>query len=51
MQLRNIWTSQAASGAVRLDVLPWLNKTTLDIIGLAGLFKFIILSVMGLTGF
>ncbi|KAJ7782192.1 cytochrome P450 [Mycena olivaceomarginata] len=35
-ELRNIWASQAASGAVRLDVLPWLNKTTLDIIGLAG---------------
>ncbi|KAJ7347579.1 cytochrome P450 [Mycena albidolilacea] len=35
-ELRNIWASQAASSAVRLDVLPWLNKTTLDIIGLAG---------------
>jgi hypothetical protein len=36
MQLRNIWTSQAVDGTVRVNALSWLNKATLDIIGLAG---------------
>ncbi|KAF7369408.1 hypothetical protein MVEN_00269900 [Mycena venus] len=38
MELRDIWASQAAksSSGVRVDVLSWLNKATLDIIGLAG---------------
>jgi hypothetical protein len=36
MQLRNIWASQAVNGMVRMDALSWLNKATLDIIGLAG---------------
>lgn len=35
-QLRDIWASQAAKGTVRVDVLTWLSKATLDIIGLAG---------------
>ncbi|KAF7358392.1 hypothetical protein MVEN_00889300 [Mycena venus] len=36
VELRNIWMSQAASGSTRIDAVSWLNKTTLDIIGLAG---------------
>ncbi|KAJ7852690.1 cytochrome P450 [Mycena olivaceomarginata] len=35
-EVRNIWASEAADSPMRLDVLSWLNKTTLDIIGLAG---------------
>ncbi|KAJ7087052.1 cytochrome P450 [Mycena crocata] len=38
MQLRDIWEAQAAKagGAARVEVLSWLSKATLDIIGLAG---------------
>ncbi|KAJ7891297.1 cytochrome P450 [Mycena olivaceomarginata] len=36
VELRDIWASQAAKGTVRVDVLTWLSKATLDIIGLAG---------------
>ncbi|KAF7792238.1 hypothetical protein EIP86_003274 [Pleurotus ostreatoroseus] len=38
LQLRDIWASQAtiADEVARIDVLTWLSKTTLDIIGLAG---------------
>ncbi|KAJ6589747.1 cytochrome P450 [Mycena capillaripes] len=36
LELRNIWATHAANGTARVDVLSWLNKTTLDIIGLAG---------------
>ncbi|KAJ7116118.1 cytochrome P450 [Mycena crocata] len=37
-QLRDIWTDEIAKegGVARLDVLEWLHRTTLDIIGLAG---------------
>ncbi|KAJ7042055.1 cytochrome P450 [Mycena alexandri] len=36
-ELRDIWADQAArSATVHLDALSWLNRTTLDIIGLAG---------------
>ncbi|KAK7051784.1 cytochrome P450 [Favolaschia claudopus] len=36
-ELRNIWAAQTgASKTVRVDILAWLNKATLDIIGLAG---------------
>ncbi|PPQ72758.1 hypothetical protein CVT24_012798 [Panaeolus cyanescens] len=38
MELRDIWASKIATeaGQVELDALDWLNRTTLDIIGLAG---------------
>ncbi|KAF7792239.1 hypothetical protein EIP86_003275 [Pleurotus ostreatoroseus] len=38
IELRNVIASQVANngGTLRLDVLSWLSKTTLDIIGLAG---------------
>jgi hypothetical protein len=40
-QLRDIWASQAAqSGTARVDALSWLSKATLDMIGLAGKFRF-----------
>ncbi|KAL0568933.1 hypothetical protein V5O48_013032, partial [Marasmius crinis-equi] len=38
-ELRNAWQSQVdetADGVVRIDVLSWLSRTTLDIVGLAG---------------
>ncbi|KAJ7911563.1 cytochrome P450 [Mycena leptocephala] len=37
-ELRDIWSAQAtnAGGTARIDVLSWLSKATLDIIGLAG---------------
>ncbi|KAK7002345.1 cytochrome P450 [Favolaschia claudopus] len=35
-QMRDIWLSQSTTDSMRVDVLSWLNKTTLDIIGLAG---------------
>ncbi|KAF7341829.1 hypothetical protein MSAN_02038100 [Mycena sanguinolenta] len=36
IQLRDIWVAQATDGTVRVEVLSWLSKATLDIIGLAG---------------
>ncbi|KAJ7734831.1 cytochrome P450 [Mycena metata] len=38
IQLRDIWAAEAAKsgGVARIEVLSWLNKATLDIIGLAG---------------
>ncbi|KAJ7649171.1 cytochrome P450 [Mycena rosella] len=39
MQLRDIWAAQAAmsaGGVARVEILSWLSKATLDIIGLAG---------------
>ncbi|KAJ6622026.1 cytochrome P450 [Mycena sp. CBHHK59/15] len=38
IQLRDIWAAQAAQGGgvARVEVLSWLSKATLDIIGLAG---------------
>ncbi|KAJ7486927.1 cytochrome P450 [Mycena latifolia] len=38
LELRDIWASQVsnAGGTVRVDVLLWLSRATLDIIGLAG---------------
>ncbi|KAJ7254987.1 cytochrome P450 [Mycena haematopus] len=38
IQLRDIWAAQAAKseGIARVEVLSWLSKATLDIIGLAG---------------
>ncbi|KAJ7912531.1 cytochrome P450 [Mycena leptocephala] len=37
-ELRDIWSTQVANagGTARIDVLSWLSKATLDIIGLAG---------------
>ncbi|KAJ7864476.1 cytochrome P450 [Mycena olivaceomarginata] len=42
VELRDIWSSQMAeSGIARVDVLAWLSKATLDMIGLAGFnYKF-----------
>ncbi|KAJ7078321.1 hypothetical protein B0H15DRAFT_789063, partial [Mycena belliarum] len=38
LQLRDMWAAEAAraGGVARLEVVSWLNKVTLDIIGLAG---------------
>ncbi|CAK5263997.1 unnamed protein product [Mycena citricolor] len=36
LELRDVWAKQANADPVKLDVIPWLNKVTLDIIGLAG---------------
>ncbi|KAF7373489.1 hypothetical protein MSAN_00558800 [Mycena sanguinolenta] len=39
IQLRDIWAAQTAksdNGVARVEVLSWLSKATLDIIGLAG---------------
>ncbi|KAF8161957.1 cytochrome P450 [Mycena galopus ATCC 62051] len=39
IQLRDIWAAQVAkstNGVARVEVLSWLSKATLDIIGLAG---------------
>ncbi|KAF7362968.1 hypothetical protein MVEN_00648400 [Mycena venus] len=38
IKLRDIWAAQAAKseGVARLEVLSWLSRATLDIIGLAG---------------
>jgi hypothetical protein len=38
LQLRDIWLAQSDEngGSYRTDVLSWLSKATLDIIGLAG---------------
>ncbi|KAJ7700852.1 cytochrome P450 [Mycena rosella] len=38
VELRDIWAAQASNsgGTARVDVLSWLSKATLDIIGLAG---------------
>ncbi|KAJ7144946.1 cytochrome P450 [Mycena crocata] len=38
LQLRDVWASQVvnAGGTARVDVLMWLGRATLDIIGLAG---------------
>lgn len=43
MQLRDLWSSDIAkdsaattTAGARIDVVPWLNRMTLDVIGLAG---------------
>ncbi|KAJ7099750.1 cytochrome P450 [Mycena epipterygia] len=39
VQLRDIWADEIASGAgetARINVLPWISKMTLDVIGQAG---------------
>jgi hypothetical protein len=43
-QLRDIWAAQSTNteaGAVRIEVSSWLSRTTLDVIGLAGSYKFV----------
>jgi hypothetical protein len=39
IKLRDIWMSKIAAdgGAARIDILSWLSKMTLDVIGLAGI--------------
>jgi hypothetical protein len=39
-KLRDIWAAQSANegGTGRIDILSWLSRTTLDIIGLAGAY-------------
>lgn len=41
LELRDIWEEQIHSqgGTANIDVMPWLNRVTLDIIGLAGELK------------
>ncbi|OJA09059.1 hypothetical protein AZE42_04725 [Rhizopogon vesiculosus] len=38
IKLRDVWSTMTASGehAIRIDVMGWLSKMTLDVIGLAG---------------
>lgn len=36
VQLRDIWAEEISKGQGQIDVLSWLSKTTLDVIGLAG---------------
>ncbi|KAG0696180.1 cytochrome P450 [Suillus ampliporus] len=38
IKLRDIWSTMTAASehATRIDILPWLSKMTLDVIGLAG---------------
>ncbi|KAF8214829.1 cytochrome P450 [Mycena galopus ATCC 62051] len=38
LELRDVWSTEATSagGVARVNVIPWLDKATLDIIGLAG---------------
>ncbi|KAJ7500518.1 cytochrome P450 [Mycena galericulata] len=38
IQLKDIWATQVANngGVARVEIISWLNKATLDIIGLAG---------------
>ncbi|KAJ7611689.1 cytochrome P450 [Roridomyces roridus] len=38
VELRDIWANQVsdAGGSARVDILSWLSKATLDVIGLAG---------------
>ncbi|KAG2140907.1 cytochrome P450 [Suillus bovinus] len=38
IKLRNVWSTMtvASEHAARIDVIPWLSKMTLDVIGLAG---------------
>jgi cytochrome P450 len=52
IELRDIWLSDIAKnsvdGSARIEVLSWLSRTTLDIIGLAGFnYKFDTLNVDG----
>ncbi|KAJ7262670.1 cytochrome P450 [Mycena haematopus] len=52
IELRDIWAGQVANanGAARIDILSWLSKATLDIIGLAGFnYNFSNLSAEGTT--
>jgi hypothetical protein len=44
LQLRDLWLKEIAKNGSkgRIDVLSWLSKTTLDIIGLAGIAFFVI---------
>lgn len=38
-QLRDIWSTMtvASEHAARMDIMPWLSKMTLDVIGLEGM--------------
>ncbi|KAJ7453487.1 cytochrome P450 monooxygenase [Mycena latifolia] len=36
VQLRDVWIEKVREGSARIDVLSWLNKMTLDVIGHAG---------------
>jgi hypothetical protein len=52
-QLRDIWAAQVAKsdgGVARIEVLSWLNKATLDIIGLAGASDQTLVNVARSTG-
>ncbi|KAJ7454599.1 cytochrome P450 [Mycena galericulata] len=50
LQLRDVWAAEAASagGVVRVNIIPWLDKATLDIIGITGFnYKFNALGASG----
>jgi hypothetical protein len=38
-QLRDVWSAMtvASEHTTRIDIMPWLSKMTLDVIGLAGM--------------
>jgi hypothetical protein len=38
-QLRDVWSTMTAASehTTRIDIMPWLSKMTLDVIGLAGM--------------
>jgi len=42
IQLRDIWAAESSKqgGTGRIEILSWLSRATLDIIGLAGVFFF-----------
>ena len=58
MQLRDVWAAESSKqgGTGRIDVLSWLSRATLDIIGLAGQYFLAILprnrsSLLSTSGF
>jgi len=40
LQLRDVLSTMTAASehAARIDIMPWLSRMTLDVIGLAGMF-------------
>lgn len=45
-----ILAAEAAHGPVTVDILTWINRTALDVIGLAGVFPYLFQSVLLITG-
>ena len=46
MQLRDIWADEISKANGQVEVLSWLSKMTLDVIGLAGK-NFLVLMTRG----